>query len=407
LPHSTSVSRQFIVYGPDARLRGAICDLAERAKAKALQLLQERDSWKVPILVHAQMPQANLPELPPAQLRFSQTGSGLKLQLDLTIGADVNGPAVERALLRAVVLEMMYRDQPAIAPGTALAEPPDWLLDGTMVAGSEQEDSQLSDALRTAAAGRIAPLREFLYQRATLLESPSRRVYRAYSAALVTMLVNMPNGRLHLARFVADRPHASNDPVAELQAYFPGLGDNAEAIEKAWKRSVARFSMREDFRLLSCAETERQLADILQIKLADPAHPEARYSLEEFPKFLKSPGAAQAIQGVARQLEALSGRANPLYVPIVFEYQKIAARLARQKSGRIAKRLAETRATREQITRTMSGIEDYMNWFEATQSREASGAFQDYLRAANDSAQSEPRRRDRISVYLDVMEAQF
>src|SRR4051794_39543242 len=74
LPHSTSVSRQFIVYGPDARLRGAVCELAERAKAKALQLLQERDTWKVPILVQAQVPQANLPELPPTQLRFSQTG---------------------------------------------------------------------------------------------------------------------------------------------------------------------------------------------------------------------------------------------------------------------------------------------------------------------------------------------
>jgi hypothetical protein len=407
LPHSTSVSRQFIVYGSDARLRGAVCDLAERTKTKALQLLQERDAWKLPILVQAQFPQANLPELPPAHLRFSQTGSGLKLQLDLTIGADASALATERALLRAVFLEMMYREQPETSAGTALAEPPDWLLDGALVSGNEQADSQLSESLRVAPGSRIIPLDEFLRQRPALLESPSRRIYRAYSAALVTMLINMPEGRRHLARFIANQPRASNDHIAELQAHFPGLGKDLRATEKAWKLAIARFSAREDFRLLNCAETERQLAEILQIKIDEPGHPGVIYSLEEFPKFVRSPAASLTLKAMTRDLETLSGRANPLYLPVIFEYEKIAARLGRRKTGRIPKRLAEIRAAREQISRTMSGIEDYMNWFEATQSRKASGAFQEYLRAATETEKNERRRRDRISVYLDVMEAQF
>ena len=63
---SVSSSRQFVVYGPDAQLRGAVCYLAEQTKKIALSLLREEDHWKTPIVIDAQSPEANLPELPPA-----------------------------------------------------------------------------------------------------------------------------------------------------------------------------------------------------------------------------------------------------------------------------------------------------------------------------------------------------
>src|SRR5947207_1464494 len=101
---SISTSRQFVVYGPDARLRGAVCDVAERTKQIALTLLAERDAWKTPIVIHAHYPEANLPEAPPAYLDVAQTGFGLKLQLELVIGAEISGPRVEREILRAIFL---------------------------------------------------------------------------------------------------------------------------------------------------------------------------------------------------------------------------------------------------------------------------------------------------------------
>jgi hypothetical protein len=75
---SVSTSRQFLVNGPDIRLRGAICDLAERTKQEILQLIGQRDMWSTPIVIHAQYPQANMPEIPRAALSLSQTGFGLK-----------------------------------------------------------------------------------------------------------------------------------------------------------------------------------------------------------------------------------------------------------------------------------------------------------------------------------------
>ena len=101
---SVSPSRQFVIYGADAKLRGAVSDLAERTKADLLTLLRQRDNWTVPVVVNLQPQQPNLPEIPPADFRFSQTGFGLKLQLDLTISKNLDASLVERELLRAILL---------------------------------------------------------------------------------------------------------------------------------------------------------------------------------------------------------------------------------------------------------------------------------------------------------------
>jgi hypothetical protein len=63
---------------------------------------------------------------------------------------------------------------------------------------------------------------------------------------------------------------------------------------------------------------------------------------------------------------------------------------------------------REHIRRRMSAITDYMNWFEATQSRSTSGVFAEYMKAAELALEDQQsRRHDPISVYLDALEAQF
>ena len=87
--------------------------------------------------------------------------------------------------------------------------------------------------------------------------------------------------------------------------------------------------------------------------------------------------------------------------------RRIATLLARGKTNGIAERLARLSASRKVLAAQMRKIDDYMNWFEATKSRGPSGAFADYMKAAELAAQPEQRRRDPISVYLDVLETQF
>src|SRR5262249_55636295 len=145
--HSTSPSRQFVIYGADSKMRGAISGLAEQTKTNLLGLLRKRDNWQTPVVVNLQSQQANVPEIPPSDLRFSQTGFGIKLQLDLTISKNVDVSLVERELLRAILLEMVYQKQPHIIAGAVLVEPPDWLIDGALALSPGRERAPLIEAL--------------------------------------------------------------------------------------------------------------------------------------------------------------------------------------------------------------------------------------------------------------------
>ena len=133
--------------------------LAEQTKTNLLGLLRQRDDWKTSVVVNLQSQQSNLPELPPADLRFSQTGFGIKLQLDLTISKNVDVSLVERELLRAILLEMVYRNQPHITAGAMLVEPPDWLINGVLVLAPGRERGPLIEAL--ADTGKPLPLEKF------------------------------------------------------------------------------------------------------------------------------------------------------------------------------------------------------------------------------------------------------
>jgi hypothetical protein len=404
---SVSTSRQFLVYGADVRLRGAICDLAEGTKREVLQLIDRRDEWATPIVVNAQYPRANLPETPPAALSFAQTGFGLKLQLDLTIPSNVSQPDVRRELLRAIVLEMMYRREPNLPAGAIYVPPPDWLLDGIPPSQSAFDRGSWVGVLRApVTARRISSLEEFLRPRKLSgLDGPSRSLYRAYSLALVELLTKTPDGRARLAHFIADLPSASNDPMADLAAHFPKLS-NASSAEKAWRLCIEQLATSQPFQLLSAEETEQKLDKLLAVKVFSAGR-ERNYRLEEFPQFVRDASSRLTLAGFSRDLSVLAARANPMYRPVIYQYEKITTLLARGKTSGIAEQLARLRALRKAVAARVRKIDDYMNWFEATKSQEPSGAFTDYLKAAEQASRPEPRRRDPISVYLDVLETQF
>jgi hypothetical protein len=170
----------------------------------------------------AVLPCPTLPSCRRPALNFSQTGFGLKLQLDLTLNAGFNPAAVERELLRALLLEMMYREQPDTPAGTPYVEPPEWLLEGLSALAHAKDSSAVADRLSTAAgAGGAVRLEDFLRQKPALLDSPSQALYRTYAAAFVSMLTRESESRLRFARFIAALPQASNDPLVDLQQHFP------------------------------------------------------------------------------------------------------------------------------------------------------------------------------------------
>ena len=400
--HSTSPSREFVIYGADAKVRGAVSGLAEQTKANLLTLLRQRDDWKTPVVVNLQSQQSNVPEIPPADLRFSQTGFGIKLQLDLTISKNVDVSLVERELLRAILLEMIYRKKPHITAGAVLVEPPDWLIDGALALAPGRDRGPLIEAV--ANTEKPLPLDRFLRQQAGLLDSMGRTLYRAYAFALVQMLLDGKNGGTQLARYVEQLSDSSNDPLADLKAQFPLLANDAE---RTWQLALNRLKSLQTFRLLTFAESERRLDELLLLKISEPNKPVKLVRLDELTQHKLSTSERLALDQLKRDLLFLIPQTNPVLRPIGREYQEIAALLARGKRRGVPKRLSRLEFTRQQLAARMSEIDDYLNWFEATQMNSGSGNFTGYLKAVDQSQVPAPPRHDPLSVYVDALEDQF
>jgi len=400
--HSTSPSRQFVIYGADAKARGAISGLAEQTKTNLLRLLRQRDDWKTPVVVNLQPQQANVPDIPTADLRFSQTGFGIKLQLDLTISKNVDVSLVERELLRAILLEMIYRQQPHITAGAVLVEPPDWLIDGVLALTPGRDRGPLIEAIGNT--GKPLALEKFLRQRPALVDSTGRTLYRAYSFALVQMLVDKKNGGTQLAKYIDHLSDSSNDPLEDLKAQFPLLADNAD---RTWQVALNRLKSLQPFRLLTFAESERRLDELLSLKISEPNKPVKLLTLEELAQHKLSASEKMALNQLKRDLMFFVPQTNPVLRPIGREYQEIVALLARGIHRPVLKRLSRLDLTRQQLATRMTEVDDYMNWFEATQMSSGSGNFIGYIKAVDQSQGPAPRRHDPLSVYVDALEDQF
>ena len=64
-------------------------------------------------------------------------------------------------------------------------------------------------------------------------------------------------------------------------------------------------------------------------------------------------------------------------------------------------------AVAQRVIARMSEIDDYLNWFEATQLQTESGLFENVRETATDTAVTIHHRKDAFSNYLDAMESQF
>jgi hypothetical protein len=81
--------------------------------------------------------------------------------------------------------------------------------------------------------------------------------------------------------------------------------------------------------------------------------------------------------------------------------------LLRGKTLDVPRRLERLQNLRRAMAAQMRGIDDYLNWFEATRMASRSGEFTDYLKAVERTSRPEQTKRDPISVYLDALESEF
>jgi hypothetical protein len=407
LPRSVTPSKQFIIYGGTLPLRGAMSDLVEDTKEHLLRTLQRRDEWKVPIILNLQAPQANVPEDPLSRLFVSQTGFGLKIQLDLMVAEKIDPERIQGDVLRALFVEIIYRKHPLVSAGSEYAQAPPWLIEAVLAKLSPGQERTVTDLLKSALeSDKVVSLPEFVRQRPERLDPPMRSLYRAYAAALLQLVLDQPGGTVALAAFLDHMPEATSDPFADLKARFPTFGDDVSLMVN-WKAAIAKIaSTTAQESLLSYQETERKLSELLGSAIPSEGNAKST-DLEHLAQTKPSKIQVPVLRLLARKLLVLGAVAHPILRPVVMEYQEVARLLSNRKTRHVTQRLAAVRETRALLDRRMSDVSDYINWFEATQLSGDSGVFEGYLKTAGKSADEPKRRRDALSIYLDTIEMQF
>ena len=416
LRHRTvSGSGQFVIYCDDRDARGRIVSFLEDVKAQLLQILQERDEWKIPIVISIE-PDAE-PSAPahPSSITSTlvNTVAGPKVDVVVRIGDDPGKIALQRHIVHVLLLEIAYRERPPIRGGERFALPPWWLTEGLLQEVRAKAGMRDPDIFKSIVNSEKLPAFEkLLTQPPLLLDTAAGAVDRASAFALTTALLNMPAGPANLGRFLRAWPDGSRDPLTLLASHFPALGQSPQSLAKWWTLQLAQLGKSETLRGLSSAEADAELAAQLAFEITSGKPPRSqRYVLAEFEKYIKLPGARPALRLAQVNISTLSSRAHVLFRPILKEYEELCGLLASGKTAGVADRIARAERFRASVLQRSEMITDYLNWYEATQTPGSTGQFDKYLRAVEDreanKRQPAVRVDPKIAEYLDVLEQEF
>ena len=129
------------------------------------------------------------------------------------------------------------------------------------------------------------------------------------------------------------------------------------------------------------------------------------FGIGDYETYLKLPVSKGVLQAGKAALLALSTRSSALYRNVLTEYSSIFSALAENKPRGIKERLVKVQKYRDIVLKRTTEVADYMNWFEATQMRTQSTAFDNYLETAR-QLMKPGQREDPITKFVDEMAAQ-
>lgn len=403
-----SSSKQFTVYCSDFALRTRVINFAEQVKSEVLQLLNIYDAGHqaFPIVITIESA-ASGETAPPARVQLYQVADGIKVQIDVRVGNDPSAVNLQKHLVRALLLEFAYRHRPgAVQEGAPYLEPPWWAVEG-MIQILRNRDAGVDTGFfqRMLDADRLPSIEKLITTTPNDLGLASRAIDEACAMCLVQLLVDQPDGRASLARFLRAFPEAGAEPVALLRKSFPHL-QTEQSLQKWWTVNIARMSAANRYQGLSPEQTDAQLAALLAFELPVSKDERRSFTILDFQQYLKNPASRTALASVHSNLVALSAQANALYRPVIAEYEQIVGALLKGKTGGIRERLVKIENYRETVLRRTADIADYLNWIEATQLATHSGKFEGYLQVANEMS-APAKRNDPITKYLDEIAQEF
>ncbi|MBU3665123.1 MAG: hypothetical protein FGM15_04485 [Chthoniobacterales bacterium] len=393
---TASNSKQFTVFGGTPGRRSDLVRRAEELKRGTERELRDSEDWKSPILIILSPGDGFRLRQPAVVLQvFDADAAGRKIQIDLAPSALGDAGLVDQAILRGLLLERSLRRQKFEAG--RYVDPPDWLA-AALSASLAPESAGGSSLYTKMLEGKGMPrLDRFLGQNAGTLRGRARELHAAQSLALYEALSGLPDGRRRvLENLLLVEP--DRDPLQRFAQTWPDLAADQAKLARLWALSLARRSSEARVDLLGIEETGDELDKILSplSESGDGKEPAAAIldlSRSEPGRFRLSQASIEA--------QKLGFRAHTLYAPVVEEYRLLFTNLGKKRRGGFNRRFEELEELRLQLGERGREITDFMNWMQANDGDQNSGAIK-----VTSIPRTEPaeRRNDKISRYLDSVE---
>ena len=409
---SISGSGQFIVYCDDREVRSRVVSLVEDVKEDTLKVLRERDDWKFPVVISLDAATPEQQDASPVTITLVTTVAGPKVDVAVRVGDDPSKVSLERHIVRALLLEIVYRDRPPLRGGERYAEPPWWLAEGIVQTIRSRRGAGDPEVFKSIVdTSKLPQLEKFLTQPPMQIDSAAGAVDRACAYSLIRALVQLPNGPQNLARFLRGWPDFGGDALGGLAKHFPVLAESEQSLAKWWTLQLAGLAKADQWRALGPAGSEAELLPLLKLDIvADKNGRKQQFAIADFERYLKLPGAKIALRTAQVRIGGLISKSDSFFHPVLAEYEEICRLLSAGKTKGIAERLADMERYRSSVLKRAEKIADYMNWYEATQLPGSTGEFDKYLRTV-ESMSPKPRPSEpvdpKISAYLDSLENDF
>jgi len=393
---TVSDSRQFTAFGGTREERSALLRRAEQLKTGLLRELQESDGWKTPVLIILTPGDGVRLRQSPVLLQVFDAGdAGRKIQIDFAPGTLADAGAVDRGVLRALLLERALRHQKL--EGGRYVEPPDW-LSSALAATLGREASRDASLYAELLEGKGMPeINRFLDRNAATLRGRARDLHTAQSLALYNGLLELPDGRRRMmANLTLAEP--ARDPEQRFAQTWPELTEDPARLARLWALAVARLATPKKLEFLGAEETGKKLRQVLReldASAEGAPSPDVLLALSR-----KDEGRFRITQ-TAQELQRLSFRSHPLYAPVVGEYFTLFDDLARKRRRGFAEKFQDAEDLRATLDERSREISDFINWYQANQSQ-----AEPVSTVVTSLPASEPavRRNDAISRYLDSVE---
>jgi hypothetical protein len=186
------------------------------------------------------------------------------------------------------------------------------------------------------------------------------------------------------------------------------LANDGATLQKWWTLNLARFAAENRQQSLSVDATEKELAPLLTLEVPTGKEGAKKtFAIGDYTQYLKLPASRAVLTERHTAIVNLSVRANPLFRPILAEYEQVYSLIARGKTKGLKERLDKVADFRVGMVRRSSEIADYLNWFEGTQMSVRSNAFDSYLKTADEISSKDQQHSGPISKYLDQLENEF